>query len=164
MSKIYALAESVTTIAQRILSTYHPELATARIQYLFVEKASMKNGRPVLGKVRKVSGAIEFLTELDFLIEVALDQWNELAENQRTALVDHLLERCMGTEDENDGGEMKWSLREPDVQEFTSILSRYGAWTDELAGLVSVAQKIDVSARVQDVIDTDTASEMTAQV
>lgn len=162
MPKEYSIAESVTAIAQRILPTYHSELATARIQYVFIDKAGSKNGRPVLGKAKKVSGVTEFLTELDFIIEVALDQWNELAENQKNALVDHLLERCLGTEDE-ETGDMKWSIREPDVQEFASILSRYGAWTADLEGLISVAQRIDINARVQEVVDEDMA-EMTAQV
>ena len=39
-------------------------------------------------------------------------------------------------------GEIKWSIREPDVQEFTTILERHGAWHSGLSGLVSVAQRI----------------------
>jgi hypothetical protein len=152
MPKLYLHAESVEAIATRILPLNHAELATARIQYIFVEKASMKNGRPVLGKVRKITGAIEFLIEKDFMVEVALDIWNTLEETKRVALVDHLLERCTGEEDE-ETAEMSWTIREPDVQEFTTILRRHGAWTDELAGLISVAQSINVDDRVQEVVD-----------
>jgi len=153
MPRLYGTAESVEDVAKAILPTYHSELATARIQYIFVDKAGAKNGRPVLGKVRRVSGALEFLLEKDFLVEVALDHWNTASERQRMALVDHLLERCSGEEDE-ESGEMKWIVREPDVNEFTSILNRHGAWNESLTGMVEVAQRLNLEARVQEVADT----------
>lgn len=160
MPKVYEHAESVEAIAKRLLPNYHPELATAEIQYVFVDKASMKSGRPVLGKVRKLSGAIEFLLDKHFLVEIPLDKWNDLTEEQRRALVDHLLERCTGEEDES-SGEIKWKMREPDVQEFTSILKRHGAWHNDLVPFISVAHQIQVDERVQDVVDNETRAEVT---
>lgn len=154
MPRIYGAAESVEEIANRILPTFHSELATARIKYIFVDQASKKNGRPVLGKARKVSGAWEYLTETDFLIEVALDCWDQATDRQREALVDHLLEACTGEENEEDGGTMVWKMRSPDVNEFTSIIHRHGAWTEELQGLVQVAQRLNIEARVQEVQDS----------
>jgi len=151
MAHLYSTAESVEALAQQAIPMFHPHLATARVSYIFVDKASMKNGRPVLGKVRRVSGIMEFMVEKDFVIEIPLDQWNELGESQRHALVDHLLERCNGVEDE-DNGEMKWSTREPDVQEFSTILRRHGAWTTDLAGFVSVAKTINVDEMVADTL------------
>jgi putative metallopeptidase len=154
MPRIYGHAETVEEIATRILPLYHSELATARIRYIFVDKASSRGGRPVLGKSKKVSGSLEFLIESDFLIEIALDCWNSASEAERTALVDHLLECCTGIEDEENGGAMKWTTREPDVREFSSILHRHGAWTKELAGLVDVAQRLNIDARLQEVSDS----------
>lgn len=151
MTKEYSEAELVEELATRLIAPYHPELATARIKYIWVETASMKSGRAILGKVRKLSGAIEFLLQHDFLIEVALDKYNELTPQQRTALVDHLLERCYGEENEKDGS-MKWKVREPDVQEFASILQRHGAWNEELNGFVSIAQHVKVDDLVEEVV------------
>lgn len=162
MSKLYCVAESVESIAQQVIPMFHPHLATARIVYIFVDKGSMKNGRPVLCKVRKVSGSLEFLLEKDFLVEVPQDHWNELADTQRRALVDHALERCYGEEDENTG-EMKWSTREPDVQEFSAILRRHGAWTEELAGFVSVAKTVNLD-EMFDAISEDATEGVTASV
>jgi hypothetical protein len=153
MAKEYCRAESVEEIALRLIPTYHPELATARIIYIFVDKASKKTGRNVFGKARKISGALEFLLEQDFLVEVAMDCWNELTDRQRNALVDHLLECCTGLEDEKTG-DMRWAMREADVKEFTSILNRHGAWTDELSGMVEVAQRLNLEARAQEVVET----------
>lgn len=135
--------DSVGTIAGGLIPNYHAELASARIKYVFVSEASMKGGHELYGRVKKVAGFLEWAIECDFLIEVALDKWNELEAHQRTALVDHLLERCTGEEDEK-SGEMKWKLREPDVQEFASILDRYGAWHTALAGFVSVAKRVNL--------------------
>jgi hypothetical protein len=151
--KVYGGADSVQEIAESLIPAYHPEIATARIEYVFVSEASKKNGRPVLGKARRVSGVLEYLLEKDFMIEVALDCWNEASNHERTALVDHLLESCTGEEDdsENGTGEMKWSMRTPDVQEFTSILHRHGAWNETLQGMVDVAQRLNIESRVQEV-------------
>lgn len=165
MPKLYDYAESVEVIAKRILPTYHAELATARMLYMFVDKASMKGGRPVLGKAKKISGALEFLLEKDFMIEIPSDQWNNLNENQRLALIDHMLERCTGVEDDDENsstrGSMKWMIREPDVQEFATILSRHGVWNDGLSSFVEVAQRINIDAQVQDVVDSETVTTVT---
>jgi hypothetical protein len=152
MPKVYGNAESVEAIAKNLIPMYHPELATARVKYIFVDKASMKNGKPIFGKVRKVSGVLEYLLESDFMLEVGLDQWNELNEQQRGALVDHLLERCTGEESEEDAS-MKWTMREPDVQEFSAILRRHGAWNDELTAFASVAKQIDIEEIAADVVE-----------
>ena len=87
-------------------------------------------------------------------MEIALDQWNELADTQRKALIDHLLECCTGEEDEDDGGgDMKWSVREPDVQEFSAILRRHGAWNDDLAAFASIAKTIDIDSLVSEAVE-----------
>lgn len=163
MPKLYSSAESVEAVAQRLIPMFHPELATARVKYLFVDKASAKGGRAVAGKIRKISGSLEYLLECDFLVEVALDQWNEKTDTQRQALIDHLLERCTGEEDEN-SGDMKWVTREPDVTEFTAILRRHGAWNDDLAGFASVAKTVDIDSMVEDVVSAASVEGITASV
>lgn len=144
----YTDAEMVEQIARELIPTYHPEIASANMRFVFKTKPSMKNGRPVMGTVRKVSGVMKYLTEIDFLMEVALECFNPLSAEQRRALVDHLLERCTGDEDQQDSGApMKWKLREPDVQEFSTILGRYGAWNDGLVAFQNAMQQgVDIHA------------------
>lgn len=149
----YAEAEIVGEMALDLIRNFHPELATANIRYLFREKAAMKNGRPVRGSVRKVSGVMLYLTELDFVMEIALDQWNPLPDQHRRALIDHLLERLTGEEDEENGGAMKWKTREPDVHEFTSILRRHGIWNEDLQSFCGVVQHgVDINSMVDSVV------------
>lgn len=142
MTTIYGEAEELQAIAEDLISNYHPELATAKFRFLLKDKASKKNGKPVLGSVKKTSDLIFYLSDAHFIVEVPLEIWNTLDNHKRTALVDHLLERCTGTENE-ETGEMKWSTRDPDVHEFASILRRYGAWTDTLIEFSSVARELD---------------------
>ena len=132
MAQVYTDAEPVENLANSLIGTHHPELATAVIRYIFKEKASSKGGKVILGSVKKLSDQQKFLMEghPDFLMEFPLDVWNEMDASKRTALVDHFLERCTGEEDEQTSA-MKWATREPDVHEFSSILRRHGAWTED---------------------------------
>lgn len=131
---LYDHHESSKEIAERLLPKHHPELASARFQYLCRSKAAKAGGKLVPGKVYKPAGWAKFLTETDFVLEIALDCWNNLEPNQRTALVDHLLSRCVGIEDDQTG-EMKWKIRPPEVQEFPEVTDRHGAWNDSLTGM-----------------------------
>lgn len=151
----YSDAENVEQMAIDLIRNFHPELATANIKYVFKEKASMKAGKPQRGVVRKISGLTKYLTGLDFVVEVALDQWNPLPDHHRRALVDHLLERMFGEEDPEDAGApMKWKLREPDVHEFSTILRRHGAWNEDLQTFVGVASHgVDINGMVDSVTD-----------
>lgn len=143
MPKVYSESETLHRIAQGLIPNHHPDLATARIKYLFVDKGASKGGRPLYGKAQKLSGVTEFLVEHDFLITVAEDRWRDLTPDQQTALVDHLLE-CCTSEEEEEGGALKWKVREPEVQEFTSILDRHGAWHEGLTAFVNVAKALDL--------------------
>ena len=154
MSNVYGEGEEVANIANDLISTYHPELATAKFRFILKEKASKKGGRPVMGSVKKMSDLMVYLIEADFLMEVPLEIWNSLDHTKRTALVDHLLERCTGEEDE-ETGEMKWKVREPDVHEFNSILRRYGAWNNDLAEFSSVAKTLNLEFMTEDEGESD---------
>lgn len=145
----FVLAEDVELVAKNLIPNYHPELATARMHYIFTAKAPKKGGRELMGKVSKVSGKWEFLTELDFILEVPRPIWSTMSGSQRTALVDHLLEHCTAEEDEQTGS-MKWKVREPDVREFSTILQRQGAWNDTLVSFASVAQSLDIDSIVDE--------------
>lgn len=154
MGKIYGVADSFAEMAADSIRLYHTELATARIKYVFVSEGAKKNGKIVPGKAKKLSGSNQFLVDADFVIEVALDCWNDLRDTQRLALVDHLLECCTGEEAED--GSMKWVIREPDVREFSSILERHGAWHEGLVELVSVAKTINVETLIDEVMGSPT--------
>lgn len=161
MAQTYENAEGVEAIATQLIGTHHPELATARFRYVFKEKAGKKGGKTVYGTVKKMSDLMIFLIGADYLMEVALDTWNPLDAAKRTAIVDHLLERCWAEEDD-ESGETTFKLREPDVQEFSSILRRHGAWNDDLVGFVSVATTLDLSFMTAGTAQTQQTTQSTS--
>jgi hypothetical protein len=163
MPKEFSEASDVEKMAGGLIPNYHPELAEARILFVFVDKAGMKNGRELHGKAQKVSGLWEWALEKDFVIQIALDKWNTLEELQRTALVDHMLECCTGEEDE-DSGETKWKIRDPEVQEFATILQRYGAWHQGLESFISIAKQINLDALIEEEAEIDLSQEEQEQV
>jgi hypothetical protein len=163
MAKEFSEAETVAQIANGLIPNYHPELATAKILYIFVSKASTKNGQEVWGKAKKLSGLFEWYAERDFLIEVAKDKWDGLNANERTALVDHLLERCTGEEDEENGGAMKWKMRDPEVQEFATILQRYGAWHKGLNSFISIAKSVKLDEIIAEEAEIDLSEDETEE-
>lgn len=131
--------EAGQEIANKLIPKHHHEIASANIIYLCRNRAQKSGGRSVPGSVKKASpierhlGAhlIDGDGEPDFIVTVALDVWNELNPNQRTALIDHLLTRCTGDENEK-SGEMKYRVRQPQVQEFPEVAERNGRWNDDL--------------------------------
>jgi hypothetical protein len=140
---IIADFDTAKTIAEKLIPKHHSEIASANIVYLCRNKSQKQGGIPVPGTVKKASPLERHLgghyfdgedDEPDFIMTVALDVWNELQPTQRTALVDHLLTRCTGEEDEK-SGEMKYSIRPPQVQEFAEVAERNGRWNDGLAEL-----------------------------
>jgi len=126
----FAEFEAAEEIAEGLVANHHPDLTLARIRYICRNKATKRGGRPVPGNVYKMGGKYEYLVGCDFIIEVALPVWNDFNINQRRAVIDHLLSRCMGEEQED--GMMKWRLRPPEVQEFPEVVERHGQWNDEL--------------------------------
>lgn len=151
MGTTYGEAETVAQIAEVLIANYHPDLASAKFKFLFKDKVSKKGGREVLGTVKKMSDLFVYLIDVDYLVEVPDEVWNNLDDTKRNALVDHLLERCYGEEDEKTGT-MKWKVRDPDVNEFASILRRYGPWTDELTQFASVAKTLEIDFMVDEEI------------
>lgn len=139
---IIADFETARSIAHKLIPSHHSEIASANIVFLCRNRAQKQAGAPVPGTVKKASPIERHLgghyfdgdEEPDFIMTVALDVWNELQPNQRTALIDHLLTRCVGEQDEK-SGEVKYNVRPPRVQEFPEVAERNGMWNDGLTEL-----------------------------
>ena len=92
-------------------------------------KASKTGGQVVLGKSRKASAIFKVLGKADykFILEIAGDEWGKLGNEQRSALIDHLLCACKVEEDEKTG-DIKCSIAAPEVSFFWDELKRHGDW------------------------------------
>lgn len=130
-------------IARGLIREHHSlTLGSANFRFLCRNRAPKKGGQKVPGYIKKASPMERHIAgdECDFIMVVCLDVWNDFNQAQRTALVDHLLCRCVATESES-SGEMKYSIRPPAVQEFPEIAERYGQWNPELVEMKACLNK-----------------------
>ena len=151
----YDIAQEAKPIAEDLVRQHHTHLATAKIGYLFREKASKKGGKIVWGTASKFppkyqaffaraekpegavpDGATKEDEEYQFLIELAWDVWQTLDNAKKVALLDHELSHCWGEEEEGEkdgkSGGMTWSIVSHDFEEFGDVIRRNGLYHEAL--------------------------------
>lgn len=129
----------------------------ATIDWLMRVEPKRKGGRWVLGTAcqPKVNGELSpmfdwLVTRLfgrmpDFLIVLDLGYWMDATPEQREILVFHELAHCVQKEDAfgapkfDKDGHPVWGLKGHDVEEFTSVVARYGAWNEDIRRFVAAA-------------------------
>lgn len=144
----YAPAAEAEEIGRELVRKHHHWLddAEVKIVYVFVKNSSVKGGKEVLGRAKKIGGLNAWLTlpeemranvtkpEVFFLIELSWASWQYMNDNQKVALVDHELAHC-GI---NENG--KPMLNAHDCEEFFSVVSRHGQWSNDITLLVKAAR------------------------
>lgn len=109
-----------------------PLMADDKIKFFFVEKGSFD------GKVRKIAGSVaEATMGCVFIIEINYESWKEAGDSQKYALVDTQLCRC-GVEHNQQDGSIKYSLEKPDVEAFSSVVGRWGAFDESIELLIKL--------------------------
>ena len=114
-------ADQVERVAKLLIAAFHKEITNARIAYLFREKMARRGGS-VWGTAEKVAGKWRMLAEYDFVVTMNWDVWRGLGYPARAALLDHELEHC-GMDDHG-----SFQLLPHDLEEFNSIVARWGPW------------------------------------
>lgn len=121
-------------LVTELVAKHHRHLERAKIICLGKPKAGKKRGRPVEATARKATKAMTLLmkegvgTELHYYIEIGLDLWALMNAKDRKILIDH--ELChFGGQDLEKG---TWDLVGHDVEEFTAIVKRHGAYRSDL--------------------------------
>lgn len=115
-------------------------LADDRIKFFFVEKGSFD------GKARMIRGATaEAASGTVFIVEINYAHWNDISEKERWALVDTQLCRCGGEYNDQDGT-WKYSKDKPNIETFTSVVERWGPYSDSLIEFVG---KCDIKNEIE---------------
>lgn len=138
----YWSAPEVKAIADMLISEHHEMLenSNVRIEYLFRSDVSSSKGKLVFGITKKITAVHAALADSEepfFCIIIAHPAWEVLPHKHRVALVDHELCHC-GVE-VNEKGDVKLILRNHDIQEFTQIVQRYGAWSPDVQEFLRAA-------------------------
>lgn len=127
-------ASGPEVVGRILVKTLHPHLINREIGYLFRESMQSR-GSVTLAKASKVGGKLEHFSNLDFLIEVNWEQWKVLGVRERVALIDHELSH-FDVDAERDTP----VILPHDLEEFTSIVRRWGAWRPAICHLVKAAE------------------------
>jgi Putative phage metallopeptidase len=147
MPQEYSPAPEVENVARDLIHLYHEHLATVRIDYVFATEALKEKGKIVWGRAKKVGGLNAWLASKDqgydastpeefFVIEIHRGTWLQIDAKCRKALVDHELHHLDVDLDTN-----KLSIRPHDLEEFTSIVRRYGLWHADVEMFVRAARE-----------------------
>tara|TARA_R110000803_G_scaffold22161_1_gene55253 strand:+ start:1002 stop:1613 length:612 start_codon:yes stop_codon:yes gene_type:complete len=120
----YEISEDVKKVAKKVLNdlTVH-----ANIEYVVSYKESKW-----LGKCQLVPAIFKMLTGLDYIIYVKADGWDALSYKQKEALIFHELEHIGWKTNVKDPEFGKWSTRRHDMEEFNSVVQRYGRWLEDV--------------------------------
>jgi len=146
MPQEYAPAPDVDEVARDLIDSYHSHLASVRIDFVFVSESLKENGKLVWGRAKKVGGLNAWLAsetrrpdaiqpEEFFVVEIDRKVWGQLDDKCRRALVDHEL-----THLDVDIDTSKLSIRPHDLEEFNSIVRRYGLWRDDVQLFIEAAK------------------------
>lgn len=138
----YWEAAEVEQTASRLIPLYHEMLGNSDVQivYFFRSDIPKKGGKLIFGVTKKIMGLNAALAECDepfFCIVISHPAWEVLPQKHRDALVDHELCHCGIEVDEK--GETRLVLRNHDVQEFSDIVRRHGAWSPDVQEFLRAA-------------------------
>lgn len=143
----YRSNDQAAAIANILIREIHKPLESARIVHLFKEQLS-----DCSGKASKASPKLEYLADIDLMVEYHWKQWRTLSAEQRIALVDH--ELCHF---DRDLEKEKWVIITHDIEEFESIVQRWGLWHPKLSDFghaVRNVQQTELALVVDDLVNT----------
>lgn len=135
----YEISKKYKAIAESVIDA-EPELrwireAGVQIGYLRSFKEKKSSGRPTLGECTKVNELYEPFCPYDFLITIYEPNTAGLTKQQLRILMFHELLH-VGMEEKN--GELKYKIIPHDVEDFYSILDRYGTrWSFPNGGSIT---------------------------
>ena len=121
------ISEEFSELAAELIKT-EPELAyiaesEATIMYLTSENVKMKRGRRVFGECEKVPDKWKWAVPCDFTITIFLPNVERFTKEQLRILMLHELKHVGITKD---GNEETYSTVDHDIEDFRSIIDRYG--------------------------------------
>jgi hypothetical protein len=146
-------APEVEKIARELIREHHGHLLKRRVEFVFQEKAPKSGTKEIWGTARIMNGLAAFMANRDqveeyddeamnedfFVITISEPVWGLLSERCRKALIDHELCHCWVEEKDEGGTSLK--LVHHDLEEFGSVVQRWGVWRDDLDRFLSQAEK-----------------------
>jgi hypothetical protein len=121
----YTEAPQVSALLSELVRRLYPHLVNAKLRCLFAEKLGGR-GRAKIARMSLVSGLWKTITGEDFVLIVNWELWKGMPLVKRLAVLDHELSHC-GIDDHE-----RYCLLEHDVEEFTAVVARWGAYREDV--------------------------------
>jgi hypothetical protein len=129
--EVWVVEDDIMESVRELIANHHPDLVPVEkeIAVVYREKAAKAGDVVQLGKARKAPPLLGVLTDTKwkFVLEIAHDEWQNLNNKQRLALLDHLLCSCRTDEDEVTGDVKKHYLV-PAIPYHKEEVERHGWW------------------------------------
>jgi hypothetical protein len=154
MATEYFDAPEVEEIARELIKDHRSDLVEAKIKYLFRKGTWKSGGEVVQGNTSKITGALKFIIQHDFLITINHDYFHGMVPQTQKALVDHYLAYAARGDDSKDG-EATWVKVNPDIKDFAQILKRHGLWSEGLRKFDQAARQIEMNFAAEKTVEAD---------
>jgi Putative phage metallopeptidase len=148
---------------------HHDELEKARIGLAWRRALKPdKDGHLVLGKCVKISDLQHEMVDLDFVVLLNKEVWQntEFTDEKKLALMDHeLCHAAPVMDDETDEqkmdekGRLLWRVRKHDIEEFQDVVQRHGCYKRDLENFARALAK---SKQAKMLFDADEKAKGTA--
>jgi len=125
----YTLAPEVEKIAKPLLNDL---TKLANICYMFSSKESKW-----MGKLSKCSAQMKKITDFDYVLTINFNAWLGSTDEFKQALVFHELEHIAWKPTVKDPNIGSWGTAKHDLEEFNSVVARFGKWEDGIKYFVS---------------------------
>lgn len=142
--------KEVFKLLDQVKKQWKEDLHKARVGAAWmIGKKPDKDGRIVLGRMKKCSELERQIHSLDAILILNQEHWRVFSKEQRLALVHHELCHLAQAEDANgdqaiDGhGSLKWRLVRHDIEEFRAVVAAHGCYKNDLAEFVAATLKRD---------------------
>jgi DNA segregation ATPase FtsK/SpoIIIE-like protein len=113
-------SHSVIQLAQELVDDHHPDLADAKIGFVYRSENGSSHGRETFAGTTLIAAKLRPHLDYDFVIWVSQPWWERSSEKPRSYYLDHELTHCAYSEES-----CKFYIRPHDVEEFTSMIRRY---------------------------------------
>jgi len=125
MKKTYEKSDEVRQVGNEVIQKFNPNnlrSSFAKIEYLLVYPNINKK---TVARCIKVNNSMNFLTGLNYIIEVSGELWDKIDVDVRENLLWHeLLHAYPQTNDKT--GEVDYKIRDHDIKDFAAIIDKHG--------------------------------------
>lgn len=138
-NKEYQIDDTMQKLASDLNTKHSLELHGIKIGYMKVYPHISKT---VAGRCTKTSAKTKFFSDFDYIIEMSGELWDSLDDATKEILMYHELLHILVEYDKN--GDPKFKLRDHDVKDFQSIISKYGIdWLTNLKTMNASVYDLD---------------------